>query len=458
MNTKKEVTIIGGGLVGSLLSIYLLKRGYKTAVYERRPDIRKEQSIAGRSINLTLSDRGIKALGETGILDDIKSIAMPMYGRLMHNTDNSIAYQPYGKEGQCLYAVPRTGFNQKLINLAEQMGAKFYFNENCTNIDWDKNNISFVNTKTNDPSVVNSTLTFGSDGAYSTSRHAHNLQQNHFQYEKDYIDYAYKELTIPAGPAGEFLMRSNALHIWPRGNYLMIAMPNINGSFTCTLFLPFEGELSFNSLDSKEKVNSFFENNFSDAWPLMPSLTEEFFVNPTASLVTIKCFPWVRGDKFTLIGDAAHAIVPFYGQGMNCGFEDCMVLNNLMDKYQDDNWQDLLKEFQHLRKPDADAIADLALNNFAELRDKVADHKFLLWKKIEASFSDKYPDKWIPAYSQVTFCPHIRYSEALQNGLKQEIIMQEIMDTPGIEHYWDSDIIEKMILKKLNGKVVKYSH
>ena len=300
-------------------------------------------------------------------------------------------------------------------------------------------------------SFVKSELTFGSDGAYSATRLTNQLQHPRFQYEQSYIEYGYKELTIPAGANEEFLLCPQALHIWPRGHYLMIAMPNFSGSFTCTLFFPYEGAASFSSLDTKEKVRAFFETNFADALPLMPTLTEDFFTNPTAALVTIKCFPWIRDDKFTLIGDAAHAIVPFYGQGMNCGFEDCVILNQLMDKYQDDDWQCILKEFEQLRKPDADAIADLALNNFAEIRDKVADPKFLLRKKIEAAFSDKHPDKWIPAYSQVTFRPDIRYSDALRNGLRQEKIMQEIMDIPGIEQDWDSASIEKIILEKIRA-------
>jgi len=229
---------------------------------------------------------------------------------------------------------------------------------------------------------------------------------------------------------------------------MMIALPNIDGSFTCTLFFPFEGEPSFAMLDTKEKVRSFFEKTFTDASPLMPTLEADFFTNPTSSLVTVKCFPWIREDKFALIGDAAHAIVPFFGQGMNCGFEDCAVLNDLIEKHND-NWSAILPEYQSLRKPDGDAIADLALNNFVEMRDKVADPKFLLQKKIEAAFSKKYPDKWIPLYSQVTFCPQIRYSEALVNGQRQEAIMQQVMALPDIENKWQDEEIEQMILEKL---------
>jgi kynurenine 3-monooxygenase len=334
------------------------------------------------------------------------------------------------------------------MDLAEQHGTEIIFNQKCENIDWKKNELFLQDAISLKPSTIPFKLMFGSDGAFSAARLAHQMQHDRFQYQQFYIDFGYKELTIPAGENGHFLLEKNALHIWPRGNYMMIALPNTDGSFTCTLFFPFEGQVSFAALDSKEKVRSFFEKTFADAAPLMPTLEADFFSNPTASLVTVKCYPWIRDDKFALIGDAAHAIVPFFGQGMNCGFEDCAVLNGLIEKHHD-NWAEILPEYQALRKPDGDAIADLALNNFIEMRDKVADPVFLLQKKIEAAFSKKYPDKWIPAYAQVTFSPHIRYSQALVNGQKQEAIMQQIMALPDIENKWQNEEIEKIMLEKI---------
>ena len=446
--SKKETVIIGAGLVGSLLSIYLSKRGYKVKIYERRADMRKQDMIAGRSINLALSDRGIKALEEVGLMDEIRKICIPMHGRFMHNADGSTAYQAYGKEGQFINSVSRGELNCRLMDLAEENGVQIMFNEKCNSIDWKENKIDFEKTNSPQSEKVKADLIFASDGAFSAARLTHQLQHDRFQYQQHYIDFGYKELTISAGENGAFLLEKNALHIWPRGNYMMIALPNIDGSFTCTLFFPFEGETSFASLDTKEKVTAFFEKTFTDAVPLMPTLTADFFNNPTSSLVTVKCYPWIREDKFALIGDAAHAIVPFFGQGMNCGFEDCAVLNSLIEKHND-NWGEILPEYQSLRKPDGDAIADLALNNFVEMRDKVADPKFLLQKKIEAAFSKKHPDKWIPAYAQVTFSPQIRYSEALVNGQNQEAIMQQIMAMPDIENRWQSEEIELMILDKL---------
>ncbi len=445
---KKEIVIVGAGLVGSLLSIYLSRRGYAVKLYERRGDMRKEDMIAGRSINLALSDRGIKALEEVGLMDEIRKISIPMHGRFLHNADGNTAYQPYGNEGQFINSVSRGELNKKLMDLAEQHGAEIIFNEMCTGINWQKEEISFKNTLNHKHQTSNFKLAFGSDGAFSAARLTHHLQYDRFQYQQYYIDFGYKELNIPAGENGDFQLEKNALHIWPRGNYMLIALPNMDGSFTCTLFFPFEGEPSFASLDTNEKLRSFFKKTFTDAEQLMPTLEEDFFKNPTSALVTVKCFPWVREGKFALIGDAAHAIVPFFGQGMNCGFEDCSVLDGLIGKHKED-WENILSEYQQLRKPDADAIADLALNNFAEMRDKVTDPKFLLQKKIEAAFSKKYPDKWIPAYSQVTFSPQIRYSAALKNSIRQEGIMQQVMATPGIENKWQDEEIEKMILEKI---------
>ncbi|HEX6168316.1 MAG TPA: NAD(P)/FAD-dependent oxidoreductase [Chitinophagaceae bacterium] len=444
----KEITIIGAGLVGSLLSIYLSKRGYKVKVFERSADMRKERISAGRSINLALSDRGINALDEVGIMDEIRKVCIPMHGRFIHNPDGSTSFQAYGKEGQFINSVSRGELNKKLMSLAEQHGAEFLFNHKCELINWQTNTVTFEQPGLQ-RQTSNFKLLFGADGAYSAARLQHHLHHERFQYSQYYIDFGYKELNIPASEKGSFRMEKNALHIWPRGNYMLIALPNIDGSFTCTLFFPFEGDPSFKSLETKEKVKAFFEKTFTDAVPFMPTLEDDFFRNPTSSLVTVKCYPWIREDKFALIGDAAHAIVPFFGQGMNCGFEDCSVLNSLIERHGED-WTTILSEYQQLRKPDGDAIAELALNNFIEMRDKVADPKFLLQKKIESKLHEKYPDKWIPAYSQVTFSPQIRYSEALERGNKQEAIMNKVMSAEKIEECWDDDQFHQKIISQIN--------
>ncbi len=444
---KKEITVIGAGLVGSLLSIYLARRGHRVRIFERRSDMRKVKLSAGRSINLALSDRGIKALEEVGIMDEIRPICIPMHGRLIHNADQSNAFQPYGKEGQFINSVSRAALNSRLMDLAEDHGAEIFFDHKCEAINWEDNSVRFQVTGGGEFSHQAS-LIFGADGAYSAARLQYQLQHDRFQYSQYYTDFGYKELTIPPGDNASFRMEKNALHIWPRGNYMLIALPNTDASFTCTLFFPFEGEPSFETLNTKEKLGLFFRETFPDAVPMMPTLEDEFFANPTSSLVTIRCYPWVLEDRFALIGDAAHGIVPFFGQGMNCGFEDCSVLDNLIGKYGDD-WMAILSIYQELRKPDGDAIAEMALNNFIEMRDKVSDPRFLLQKKMEARFHEKYPDQWIPAYSQVTFNPQIRYSEALRNAARQEAIMQEIMQIPGIENRWEDPAVEDRILEQV---------
>jgi kynurenine 3-monooxygenase len=445
----KKVTIVGAGLVGSLLSIYFAKRGYKIDVFERRGDMRKEKMSAGRSINLALSDRGWRGLQGVGIADEIKKIAIPMYGRFIHHKDGTNAYQPYGKDDQAIYSVSRAEINMKLMDLAEnQENVKFHFNQRCSQIDRKNLEATFEDNSTLALKKAKSDLLFGADGAFAASRLNMQLSSDRFEYNQHYIDCGYKELIIPPGSKGSFVLEKNALHIWPRGSFMMIALPNPDGNFTCTLFLPFEGEKSFAKLKTKEAIEQFFKEEFASAVPLMPTLVEDFFNNPTASLVTVKCFPWTFDNKIALIGDAAHAIVPFYGQGMNCGFEDCVVLNELMEKHQD-NWDEIFPNYEALRKPDGDAIADLAIANFVEMRDKTADPKFLLQKKIEALFSQKYPEKWIPLYSMVTYSPQIRYSKALSEGIKQQQIMDQIMAMPDIENKWNSPMVEEAILSRL---------
>ena len=447
---KKDVTIAGAGLVGSLLSIYLARRGYTVNIFERRPDMRKETISAGRSINLALSDRGLLALEKVGLADAIRTISIPMHGRFIHNADGNTAFQPYGKQGQYINSVSRGTLNAKLMDLAEKQGVKIHFNSKLESIDWNTMT-TYYGMPDDQMQSITSSLFFGADGAFSAARLEHQLKHDKFNYQQYYIDCGYKELTIPPAEGGGFAMEKNALHIWPRKDYMLIALPNIDHTFTCTLFFPFDGEKSFARLDTAEKVDQFFKENFADVIPLMPDLNEEFFRNPISSLVTVKCYPWIRGNHFSLIGDAAHAIVPFFGQGMNCGFEDCRILDELIDQYNED-WSQILENFQQLRKPDTDAIADLAIGNFTEMRERTADPQFLLQKKIEAYLHEKYPDEWIPAYSQVTFSPHIRYSEALRRGLQQEAIMAELMTMPYVDTIYHTSEIEHWILSKLKDR------
>ncbi|HEY9045900.1 MAG TPA: NAD(P)/FAD-dependent oxidoreductase [Ohtaekwangia sp.] len=444
---SKHIAIVGAGLVGSLLAIYLRKRGYKVSLFERRADMRKNMLQAGRSINLALSNRGIRALEEVGLADAIRPVAIPMHGRMMHDVKGNLTFQAYGKEGQYINSVSRSNLNIVLMNKAEAEGATLHFNQRVTQIDTDKTTIA-VTSPENHLEIHTFDLIIGADGAFSAIRQS--LQAtDRFDFSQAYIAHGYKELHIPAGTAGAFQLEKNALHIWPRQSYMMIALPNPDGSFTCTLFFPFDGETSFTALSSDHAIKDFFNANFPDAAKLMPSLLRDFYQNPTSSLVTMKCFPWVK-NKTLLIGDAAHAIVPFYGQGMNAGFEDCRILNILLGKYHD-QWETVLPEFQNLRKPDTDAIAQLALDNFIEMRDLVGDADFLLRKKIEAKLHSAYPDRWIPLYSMVTFNDNIRYSEAYSISRSQKKIMDEVMSRPGIETTWESLDLASIIQRLPNG-------
>jgi kynurenine 3-monooxygenase len=438
-NKIKSIGILGAGLVGTLLSLYLKKRGYQVKVFEKRSDLRKSNNEGGRSINLALSKRGIKALEEVGVFADVKSVLIPMEGRMMHNREGNLTFQPYGKEGQHINSVSRSVLNEHLIEAAEQEGVQLCFDHTCTAVDLENTTISFEHN--GKESTEHFDLVFGADGAYSQLRQAM-FRTNRFNYQQFYIEHGYKELTIPPTESGDFAINPNALHIWTRGKYMLIALPNLDRSFTCTLFLPFEGDPSFERLTNKKSVQSFFEKTFADTLPLIENLDEEFFENPTSSLVTVKCYPWVK-NNCVLIGDASHAIVPFYGQGMNAGFEDCFVLNKLLNEF-DDNWDKTLNAYQQLRKEDGDAITDLALNNFIEMRDLVADDKFLLQKKIERHLQDAYPDKWLPLYSMVTFSD-LRYSEALEIGKKQQAIMDEVMNRNDIFENWESLDFEEIV-------------
>ncbi|TPE42694.1 FAD-dependent oxidoreductase [Pontibacter mangrovi] len=457
MTEKKNIAIMGAGLVGSLLSLYLAKRGHKVDLYERRPDLRRNTVDGGRSINLALSDRGWRALKGIGIEEQVRQVAIPMHGRMMHDEQGKLTFQPYGKEGQSIFSVSRGGLNAALMDVSEpDPNITYHFNRQATDVNLRTNQVQLLNLDTQGTETIQPDLLFGADGAFSVVRGAMQKTER-FNYEQSYLEYGYKELSIPAAPGGGWAIEKNALHIWPRGNYMMIALPNIDGSFTCTLFFPYEGERSFAAIKTENDLLRFFGEVFPDAVPLMPELAKEYFENPVGSLVTIKCFPWSYGGKSLLIGDACHAVVPFYGQGMNAGFEDISVLNQMLDSFEGDDWEALFEAFERRRKPDADAIAELAVLNFIEMRDKVADPRFLLRKKIEAKITEQYPDRWSTLYSMVTFSD-LPYSYALETGRKQDKIMRKVMKhIQSIEDYHKPEVqrlLEKQLVKK--EKLKKY--
>lgn len=445
VQTPKNIAIAGSGLVGSLLAIYLRKLGHGVTVFDRRPDIRTI-TFSGRSINLAMSNRGWKALREVGLEEEIKRIAIPLDKRAMHLPGQPLYYQKYGREGEAIWSISRGVLNKKMIDLAEDAGVVFRFNEKVWDVDLPGARLYTGESEKSAWKEYQYDIIFGCDGAFSRIRHKMQ-RSSRFDYSQDFIDVGYKELTILPAADGTHKMDRNSFHIWPRGNFMLIAMPNLDGSFTCTLFLPFEGEVSFESLRTKEEAKDFFRTYFPTVMPDIENLTEDFFRNPTSAMVTMKCYPWTYWDKVALVGDSAHAIVPFYGQGMNAGFEDIHVLFNLIGELGD-NWEAIFKNYQELRKPNADAIAELSYRNFVEMSSKTADPRFLLQKKIEKHFAAKHPDKWIPAYSRVTFSDR-PYTEALALGDFQESIMQQIMEMPGIEGLWDSREVEDKMLALL---------
>jgi kynurenine 3-monooxygenase len=419
-----KIALIGSGLTGPLLATSLAQRGVEVEIYERRPDMRRGRVSAGRSINLAISTRGIHALREVGLWDSMRSIIVPMRGRTMHSFSGDLTFQPYGKdESEVINSISRADLNAALMDAAEARGVTIRFGERCVGFDLQTGAVRLRNEDTGRETTVKPDITIGVDGAASAIR-TEMLKLPRFNFAQQYLDYGYKELTISAAPGGTHRLEPHALHIWPRGSFMLIALPNVDGTFACILFLPFEGSPSFANLDSGTKVLAFFETCFPDAVPLMPHLQENYFGNPTGLMVTIRCLPWHVNGKALLLGDAAHAIVPFFGQGMNCAFEDCTCFLELLDRYGA-IWPDLFREFERARKSNTDAIADLALENFVEMRDRVADPQFLFQKKVELALQAKYPRLFVPKYSMVTF-HRIPYSVAHSRGKIQDRLLTEL--------------------------------
>ena len=429
VQSPKTVTVVGAGLVGALWSVFLARRGNRVRTFERRPDMRKEKISAGRSINLALSTRGIHALRQVGIADEVLAHAVPMRGRMMHSLSGELSYQPYGQNDQeCIYSISRGGLNQMLLSRAESTGkVELSFHQKVTSIDWSQGRIEFADEKTGRSEWVQSDFIFGTDGSGSAVRAAMSSNAE-FQQSQDLLDYGYKEFHIPPGADGSFLLEKHALHIWPRGNFMLIALPNEDGSFTCTLFLPFKSSskeaMSFDGLKSAEDVLSFFKQQFNDVVPLLGDVAGTFFSSPTGQMVTVRCAPWSFENRALILGDAAHAIVPFFGQGMNCGFEDCTLLDAFMDEHPAD-WAERIREFAQARKPDADAIAALAIENFIEMRDKVAQPQFLLEKAAEKILQREFAGRYWSRYSLVTF-NRVPYRVALQAGHVEDEILAEL--------------------------------
>ena len=425
--------LIGSGLAGGLLAAYLGRRGYDVDLYERRADPREGNIIGGRSINLALSTRGIHALEQLGIADEVLQHAIPMRGRMIHDKPGNLHFAPYDVDpNKHINSIGRAALNTAVIEAAQRYpNVRVHFSHRCTDVDLDSGTAELVDSSLEagvspaDPVrqviEVSADAIIGVDGAFSAVRQSMHKKLADFEYDESYLAHGYKELTIPPALDGSWRMEKEALHIWPRKSFMMIALPNPDGSFTCTLFWEFEGPRSFASTKTDDDVRRFFDEEFPDAVPLMPALLEDFKNNPTGSLVTIRCAPWYHKDKVVLVGDAAHAVVPFYGQGMNAAFEDCVVLDECLAEFPD-NRERAFAEYFARRKENADALADLAVENFIEMRDKTASRTFRAKKKLDHALEAALPGIYLPLYTMVTFT-RIPYAEAAQRARRQDSII-----------------------------------
>jgi kynurenine 3-monooxygenase len=416
-----KFVLIGSGLAGGLLAAYLGRHGHDVDLYERRSDPREGNIVGGRSINLAISTRGIHALEQIGITDEALRNAIPMRGRMIHDKTGALHFARYDVDPtKCINSIGRAALNTTVIQAAQRYSnVRVHFNHKCASVDI---NSAIARLENGNLAVTaQGDAVIGVDGAFSAVRKSMKSEIPGFAYDESYLAHGYKELTIPPGPDASWQMEKNALHIWPRRSFMMIALPNPDGSFTCTLFWQFEGPRSFAATRTDGEVRRFFEEEFPDAVPLMPTLLDDFRDNPTGSLVTVRCAPWFYGDKVCLVGDAAHAVVPFYGQGMNAAFEDCVVLNECLQKFPE-NRERAFAEYFHRRKENADALADLAIANFIEMRDKTASKTFRLKKKLDHALEALLPGTYMPLYTMVTFT-RIPYLAAAQRARRQDRIL-----------------------------------
>lgn len=427
--TSKKIIIVGAGLCGSLLALRMVQRGFEVVLYEKRPDMRNHELDAGRSINLALSSRGLMALEKAGLRETVGEKCIPMRGRLVHPLGGKAFFSPYsGRDNDYINSVSRPGLNALLLDEADKYDAlRVHFNADVQSVDLENAAVSGVDRVSGEAFNDEGSIVIGTDGAGSVVRRSMMARTTDllFNYSQDFLRHGYKELSIHVGTEGEFRIEKNALHIWPRGQFMIIALPNLDASFTLTMFHPYFGENGFNSLTTRDKVKSFFETYYSDLLPYIPHYIDEYFENPVGPLGTIKCYPWQAFGKTLIMGDASHAIVPFYGQGMNASFEDVRIFDELVDEYGED-WAKIFKLFQDLRKANTDAIADLAIDNFYEMRDYVDDKDFIEKRRLEMQLEQEFPE-YYSKYSLVTFKPEWSYEKAMILGRKQDELLLELV-------------------------------
>ncbi|MDC3195086.1 FAD-dependent monooxygenase [Flavobacteriaceae bacterium] len=452
MNKKEKILIVGAGLCGSMLALRMAQRGYQVVVYESRSDLRKSDISAGRSINLALSNRGLKALRMAGVEEKARELCIPMKGRLMHDVASNTFESNYsGRQGEFINSISRGDLNGLLLTEAEKYSnVKIHFNTRCLEIDIETKIASFQSFDSEKQFTVQADVIFGTDGAGSSLRKSYEKQFPEFSVTQDFLTHGYKELEIPADINGNHIISKEHLHIWPRGDYMLIALPNMDGSFTVTLFLSYsEGLYNFDNLVTEEKIIEFFKKDFPDALSLIPDVLKEFENNPTGKLGTIKCYPWSYKGNTLLLGDSSHAIVPFYGQGMNASFEDVYVFDNLLNQFEGD-WLTVFSEFQKQRKIDTDAIADLAIDNYYEMRDHVANPLFKEKRIVEMNLEKYFPTEYFSKYSLVTFNEYIGYHEAMTKGRAQDKVLLKMAENP---IYSSSLQMSKELMNKILHKV-----
>ena len=444
MINKEKIILIGAGLAGPLLANYMAQRGYVVTIIESRPDMRKVPISAGRSINLALSARGIQALKEIGLYNRIKPISTPMKGRMIHDLDGTTHMLPYGQtDEEIIFSVSRAQLNMELMTLAEESGnVTILFNHKLISADFDGSKLFFQELDTNSHKKLSFSRVIGCDGSASVLREAI-IKNTAVKYLKKPLAHGHKELTIPPSESGDFQIESNALHIWPRGDYMLIALPNKDYSFTCILFFPVEGVVSFETVKTENDILHLFQSQFPDTMELMPTLIEDFQNNPTGDLASVYCNPWHFQDKALLIGDAAHAIVPFFGQGMNASFQDCSILAGLIDRNKND-WQTIFDAFSASQVENGHAIADMAIENYIEMRDHVNNIEYQKRRTLELKLERMYPGQFIPRYSMVAF-HQIPYSEVYERGEKQFKIINELLKLDPSGKSIDRELVKNML-------------
>lgn len=446
MPSANRIVVVGAGLVGSLLAVFLRRRGYEVDVYEKRADPRTPAGGGGgRSINLVVTSRGFRALEAVGLDDEVRAITVPVLGRMIHDLDGAQAFQPYGRDdSECNYSVSRAGLNALLVEAAERRGARFRFGQGILSADPSRGRYTFGDER--ETIGVDAEVVFGADGAASGVRRTL-VERCGFEDSMELSEFGYKELVIPALDGGRYPIAGDALHVWPRGEVMLMALANLDGSFTVTLYLPVDGPNGAETYDTPERVRGMFERHFPDALPWIPDLEDDYLANPVGVLGTVRCRPWHFEGRVALIGDAAHAIVPFFGQGMNAGFEDCRVLDELFERDETGDWETVFARYDESRKPNGDAIADMALDNFIEMRDRIADPRFLLRKAVEHRLEGAFPGEYRSRYSMVMYS-HIPYRLAQEAGRVQDRMLEELCAPLGDASELDLDAARTMVRER----------